>query len=243
MKSSFLFRSRVIIFCAIVFAIVLLGKLFLVQIVHRNYYSNEADRNYITPSANIYERGVIYFERKDGGLVSAATQTSGFKMAINAGKIIDAENTYQKLSKIIAIDYVKEMLEAAEKEMKSRQYKNIRLILGDAASMSFPNNYFDGIVYTLGLTAIPGHFEALKRCKKMLKPDGKIAVLDGKYSDIKYAKFIINSLLKVIRLEETWDSKKEVIKDLGKLFSITKSEKYFFDTIFILVGKKYRTHD
>ena len=153
------------------------------------------------------------------------------------------ENKIGPSGKIIAIDYVKEMLEAAEKEMKSRQYKNIRLILGDAASMSFPNNYFDGIVYTLGLTAIPGHFEALKRCKKMLKPDGKIAVLDGKYSDIKYAKFIINSLLKVIRLEETWDSKKEVIKDLGKLFSITKSEKYFFDTIFILVGKKYRTHD
>lgn len=153
------------------------------------------------------------------------------------------ENKIGSSGKIIAIDYVKEMLEAAEKEIKSRQYKNVRLILGDAASMSFPDNYFDGIVSTLGLTAIPSHFEALKRCKKMLKPDGKIAVLDGKYSDIKYAKFIINSLLKVIRLEETWDSKKDVIKDLGKLFSITKSEKYFFDTIFILVGKKYRTYD
>ena len=153
------------------------------------------------------------------------------------------ENKIGPSGKIIAIDYVKEMLEAAEKEMKSRQYKNIRLILGDAASMSFPNNYFDGIVSTLGLTAIPNHFEALKRCKKMLKPNGKIAILDGKYSDMKYAKFIINSLLKVIRLEGTWDSKKDVIKDLGKLFSITKSEKYFFDTIFILVGEKCRTHD
>ena len=122
MKSSFLFRSRVIIFCAIVFAIVLLGKLFLVQIVHRNYYSNEADRNYITPSANIYERGVIYFERKDGGLVSAATQTSGFKMAINAGKIIDAENTYQKLSKIIAIDYDNFIKKA---EQKNDPYEEI----------------------------------------------------------------------------------------------------------------------
>lgn len=151
------------------------------------------------------------------------------------------ENKIGNNGEIIAIDYVKEMIEAAGKEMKSRQYKNIRLILGDATSMNFPNNYFDGIISTLGMTAIPDHFEALKRCRKMLEPNGKIAILDGKYSDIKYAKFIVNPLIKVIRRKETWDPKKDVIKDLGKLFNITKAEKYFFDLIFILVGEKCRT--
>ena len=105
MKYSFFARSRVILFCVIVFATVLLAKLFLVQVVHGNAYSEAADHQYITPSSNIYERGTIYFERKDGQLVSAATQTSGFKMAIDAGKITDAENTYQKLSKIITFDH------------------------------------------------------------------------------------------------------------------------------------------
>ena len=89
----------------IVFAAVLLAKLFLIQIVHGNAYSEAANRQYATPATNIYERGTIYFERKDGQLVSAATQASGFKMAIEANKIVDPETTYQKLSKIIILDH------------------------------------------------------------------------------------------------------------------------------------------
>lgn len=105
MKSSFLFRSRIIIFFIIAFALILLAKLFFVQVIHRKVYGETADRQYATPTSNIYERGTIYFERKDGQLVSAATQTSGFKIAINADKVIDGEGTYQKLSKIINLNH------------------------------------------------------------------------------------------------------------------------------------------
>ncbi len=80
-------------------------KLFFVQVVHREAYSTTADHQYATPSTNIYERGTIYFERKDGGLVSAATQISGFKMAIDADKIINGEDAYKKLSEIITLDH------------------------------------------------------------------------------------------------------------------------------------------
>ncbi|HBA46017.1 hypothetical protein A2W67_03480 [Candidatus Nomurabacteria bacterium RIFCSPLOWO2_02_40_28] len=103
MKFSFLFRSRVILFCLILFSLVLMSKLFLVQIMHGGAYGEEANRQYATPSSNIYERGTIYFMRKDGEPVSAATQTSGFKLAIEPTKIIDFENTYKKLSDIVAI--------------------------------------------------------------------------------------------------------------------------------------------
>lgn len=105
MKSNFLFRSRIILFFIIVFAAILLTKLFYVQVIHGGVYSETADRQYATPSSNIYERGTIYFERKDGGLVSAATQTSGFKLAIVPNKITDAEGVYQKLSKIVSLDH------------------------------------------------------------------------------------------------------------------------------------------
>ena len=87
----------------ILFSLVLMSKLFLVQIMHGGAYGEEANRQYATPSSNIYERGTIYFMRKDGEPVSAATQTSGFKLAIEPTKIIDFENTYKKLSDIVAI--------------------------------------------------------------------------------------------------------------------------------------------
>jgi len=115
MKYSFLVRTRIIFFCISIFAFILIGKLFLVQVVHSNSYSEKADRQYSTPSSNIFERGTIYFSRKDGQLVSAALQTTGFKIAIIPSKITDKELVYKKLSEIIDIDH-DEFLVKAEKE-------------------------------------------------------------------------------------------------------------------------------
>jgi cell division protein FtsI/penicillin-binding protein 2 len=101
---------------------VLCAKLFLVQVMRGNFYSEAADHQYATSSTDIYERGTIYFERKDGQLVSAATQISGFKIAIDTDKITDKESVYQKLSKIITLDY-KDFIKKAEK--KSDPYEEI----------------------------------------------------------------------------------------------------------------------
>lgn len=115
MKSSFVFRSRIIIFFIIVFSAILVTKLFFVQLVHGGAYSEVADRQYFTPSSNIYERGTIYFERKDGELVSAAKQTYGFKMAINPNKIVNGEAVYRKLSKIINFSHDNFIMRAGQK--------------------------------------------------------------------------------------------------------------------------------
>jgi len=105
MTYSFLSRSRIVLLCLVLFSLILVAKLFLVQIVHGNAYSESADRQYATPSNNIYERGTIFFESKDGQLISAATQTTGFKIAINPNKIIDSEDVFNKINKIVILDH------------------------------------------------------------------------------------------------------------------------------------------
>jgi len=105
MISSLLFRSKIVLLCIIIFSLVLITKIFFVQIVHRDAYSELADRQYSTPSGDIYERGTIFFTDKDGQLISVATQTTGFKVAIDNSEILDAQLVYEKLSKIITIDY------------------------------------------------------------------------------------------------------------------------------------------
>ncbi len=104
MKSSFIFRTRIILVLILLFGFVLIAKLFYVQIVHSEFYSEKAEHQYATPSGDIYERGTIYFSRRDGELVSAATQVSGYKVALNPTKIVDAESVYEKISKIVPLD-------------------------------------------------------------------------------------------------------------------------------------------
>ncbi len=141
MTYSFIPRSRIIILCIIVSSLILTAKLFLVQVVYHNAYAENADRQYVTPSDNIYERGAIYFSRKDGELVSAATQTTGFKMAINPIKITDPEDIYGKLSAVITLDHDDFLLRAGK---ASDSYEEIahRLSKEEAdavSSLKIPN--------------------------------------------------------------------------------------------------------
>ncbi len=116
MNYSFFSRTRILSFFILFFALVLVLRLFWVQVVHTTSYSDRADRQYATPSSNIFERGTIYFERKDGQLVSAAVQTTRFKVAINPSEIVDAENIYQKLSGIIILNHDEFLIKANKKK-------------------------------------------------------------------------------------------------------------------------------
>ncbi len=136
MKYSFLSRTKVLFIFILLFAFILGGKLFLVQIVNSSFYSSRADRQYATPSSNIFERGTIYFERKDGQLVSAATQTTGFKMSMNPTKLVDAPSVYKILvEKVPTLDEVDFLAKAAKTADPYEELAN-RLGKADADAIS-----------------------------------------------------------------------------------------------------------
>ncbi len=105
MKSSpFKFRVRVVIFFVFLVAGVLISRLFFVQILQNNVYAERADKQYITPAGNIFDRGSIYFSKKDGSLVTAGTITAGFKIAMVPKNIVDPKTTYSKLIPFLKMD-------------------------------------------------------------------------------------------------------------------------------------------
>jgi cell division protein FtsI (penicillin-binding protein 3)/stage V sporulation protein D (sporulation-specific penicillin-binding protein) len=114
--SSFNFRIRILIAGIFLVAIILISRLFFVQIIHRNFYTERADKQYVTPSSNIFNRGSIYFSRKDGELVTVGTVTSGFKLALTPRDILDGEDTYSKLSSYLKIDKETFLSKASKKD-------------------------------------------------------------------------------------------------------------------------------
>lgn len=123
MKSNFSFRIKIISFLIILASFVFIARLFMVQVVNKESFTERADRQYVTPSSNIFERGSILFTRKDGELVSGAMQISGFKVAINPSLIKDKEALYKKLSSIIELDREEFMLKASK---ESDPYEDIK---------------------------------------------------------------------------------------------------------------------
>lgn len=104
-SSSFQSRIKITSIIIGVIAIIIITKLFLVQIVHRDMYLDKADRQFSSSSASSFDRGDIFFSKKDGTLVAAGTVSTGFKLAIKPKEITDEKSVYDSLSPYMIIDH------------------------------------------------------------------------------------------------------------------------------------------
>ncbi len=120
-KQTFLFRIRLISIFTVLVGLFFLARLFSLQLVKTEAYNETADRSYVK-SGDTFDRGAIYFEKKDGSRISAATITNGYILTVNPSQIKDANETYEKLSEIIDISK-EEFLTKAKK--KNDPYEEI----------------------------------------------------------------------------------------------------------------------
>lgn len=101
MSDNFGIRIRIvsvfILFLGLLFGV----KLFWLQIIHGHDYSDQANHQYVTPQGSQFDRGSIFFEKKNGELVSAASLLHGFTVAINPKLITDPEKAFASMLPIL----------------------------------------------------------------------------------------------------------------------------------------------
>jgi len=97
-------RLRVLAGLVALFALFLIVRLYFVQVVHGADYARKAEHQYESASQEIYDRGTIYFSKKDGTLISAASLLTGFTLSINPEHLKDAEGAYSAINAILPID-------------------------------------------------------------------------------------------------------------------------------------------
>ena len=103
-KNTPLSRIKFISACVFIFSLVLIFKLYLVQIVHSESLSDQADKQYYRLQPNIFNRGSIYFKNKDGTLLPAAIQKTGFSISINPSVISNYEYVFDELNRFVKLD-------------------------------------------------------------------------------------------------------------------------------------------
>mgnify|MGYP001599712649 FL=1 len=98
MNSNSIFRIRIVLVFVCFFSFIIIGKLYFVQIVKGNMYSEKADKQYIKPSTVLFSRGSIFFQSKDGTKNAVATLKDGYTLVMNPKILKDPNNAYQALS-------------------------------------------------------------------------------------------------------------------------------------------------
>lgn len=116
MRSSFRLRVGIIAFLVLVFGILLVLRLYFVQIVHGDDYSLRADRQYTHPNLNVYDRGTIFLTDKSGTLVAGARLKSGFLVEINSQLVADPDRYYKALSAVLPLDEERFLRQVADRE-------------------------------------------------------------------------------------------------------------------------------
>lgn len=97
MRAQFRSRIRFILGAIVLFALVVVVRLYFIQIVHGAEYAQKADRQFSSGGGGLFDRGRIYFTDKDGNNISAATLATGFLVAINPQTLKDPEAAYRAI--------------------------------------------------------------------------------------------------------------------------------------------------
>jgi len=140
------FRSRIRLILAFVFlaALCILLRLYFVQIVHGDDYAQKADRQFSSGSSGLFDRGVIYFTRKDGTLISAATLSTGFLVAINPQLLANPESAYAALQTVVPNIVTHDAFLAAATK-KAQVYIEVAHHLSDAQSQALAEKNIAGV--------------------------------------------------------------------------------------------------
>ncbi len=98
-------RLRIVSVVIVLVACVFFGKLYILQVIHHDDFIQIADKQYVKNGGHAFSRGTIYFEDKNGELVSAATLKTTYVLTINPTLVKDKEDTYAKINAVVPIDH------------------------------------------------------------------------------------------------------------------------------------------
>ncbi len=151
------FKRRIwlVIVGTIFVVLLIIGKLFYLQIIHGGTYELLADHQYVTQLSSLFDRGTIYFSDKDNNLVSAATLKSGFKIALDPTQIVDAEAVFKVIGPILNLDHDRFI---AQSTKKNDTYEEIATNVDPDAASSISAMKIKGVsIYRMNWRFYPGN--------------------------------------------------------------------------------------
>lgn len=147
---------------------------------------NERVKRSWAKRASQYDKSIGFFERRIFGTDHrewACSKATGDTLEVAVGTGLNLP-LYPAEVRLKGIDLSPEMLEIA-RARASQSARDIDLEQGDAHQLHFPDEAFDTVVCTYSLCNIPDHWLAVAEMKRVLRPGGKLILVDHIRSAVK----------------------------------------------------------
>jgi ubiquinone/menaquinone biosynthesis C-methylase UbiE len=161
-------------------------------------------REYWNKFAPKYDREMGRFERVlfQGGREWACSQAEGevLEIAVGTGRNLPH---YPAGARVTGIEFSPAMLDLACARA-AQVMPTADLRLGDAQRLEFPDDSFDTVVCTMSLCSIPDDSAAVAEMKRVLRPGGKLVLLEHVRSPLLVVR-LIQRLLDLITVRVQHD--------------------------------------
>ncbi len=135
-------------------------------------------RRYWDKHARNYDKQIAFWERRlfaDGRQWVCAQATGEVpEVAIGTGRNLPH---YPQGIRLTGIEFSPAMLALARRQAQQLNVE-VDLRLGDAQALDLPDASFDTVVCTLSLCAIPDQRQAVAEMRRVLRPGGRLLLLD-----------------------------------------------------------------
>lgn len=140
--------------------------------------------------------------------------------------------------RLTGIDISEEMLAIARARARALD-REIELRQGDAHHLPFVDGTFDTVVCTFGLCAIPNIDAALDEMTRVLKPDGRLILVDHVVSSSRIAR-VVQHALEVVTVPMASEHflRRPLTKVVDRPFIIERSERFKLGLVERLVARK-----
>jgi ubiquinone/menaquinone biosynthesis C-methylase UbiE len=147
---------------------------------------NELIQRSYAKQAAWYDRSMGFFERRLFGRehrqwAASRAQDATLEVAIGTGLNLPH---YRKEVRLSGIDLSPEMLELAR--LRARDLaRDVDLTAGDAHDLPYRGESFDTVVCTYSLCNIPDHVRAVREMTRVLRPGGRLILVDHVRSSVR----------------------------------------------------------
>ncbi|MFH9616806.1 class I SAM-dependent methyltransferase [Streptomyces pratensis] len=159
---------------------------------------NERLRHLWKEYAPRYDSDMVRLERMllDDGRAWACGQAKGdvLEVAVGSGRNMEF---YPDGISVTGIDLSPEMLDLA-RSRAAELGREVALREGDAHAMPFEDDTFDTVVCTLGLCSVPDHRVVIGEMYRVLRPGGRLVLLDHVGSHIRLVRWWQRTLEKAM---------------------------------------------
>ena len=97
MATRWSLRIRLATLALLLIAMVLIARLYQLQILNGSLYAARADAQFVEPLSPLLDRASIFFTDKEGREITAATLRDGFSLTLSPPQVEDADALFEAL--------------------------------------------------------------------------------------------------------------------------------------------------